>query len=423
MLNIERHTTDRRKVYFFLISLVIISLYLPIKVNTYAITILGFAYFMDLVFIRKVLRLQRTFFLFAFFAFMHLLGMLYTQNIAQGLSEIERRSAVVVLPFIILGSGVVFREDDIKRLTVLFFKTGVVIGVALILIASARFLESGDYSVFFYQEFSGPFGPASLVFRLHPVYYSYFLLFGLFCTMLIKYEAEKKKVSFWLWNFALLILLVLLASKVAFGVFFVLIVVWLARKWRRLSVRESMMMVGGVMAVCLMVYLIPETRSRFSDILNLNFINDVNNQIYSYNHNFNGLSLRVVIWKLSIENLYRDQLLFSGVGTGDVKDYLNSIYARHGLLDGGYLNYNAHNEYVEMLLMLGIPGLLIFLTLIVWGTVWSIRNRNQCLTILLLILGFASLTESVLAINKGIMFFSLFGSLMLKRRESEHLCD
>jgi uncharacterized membrane protein len=160
------------------------------------------------------------------------------------------------------------------------------------------------------------------------------------------------------------------------------------------------------------ILIFPEVRERISDIFKTN-LNDLKQEKYAYNYPFNGLSLRLVVWKLGIEHLYDDGLLIGGVGTGDATDYLNRVYSEHGLLDGGYVNHNAHNEYVQMLLSHGLIGFFFLNFIYIWGLYRALSTRVIVLLVFILIFALASWSESVLTVNKGIVFLSFYFPLLL----------
>jgi O-antigen ligase len=81
-----------------------------------------------------------------------------------------------------------------------------------------------------------------------------------------------------------------------------------------------------------------------------------------------------------------------------------------------YLNeFNAHNEYLSILLKWGLAGLILFLYILCRGA-WMAWQRNDVLFFSFIVLiAVVSLSENLLDLNKGIFFYAFFFSFFLKR--------
>lgn len=68
---------------------------------------------------------------------------------------------------------------------------------------------------------------------------------------------------------------------------------------------------------------------------------------------------RLNIWVIALE--HPKDYLAHGIGAGQSTDYLVEKYMQHGLYTYALKRYNAHNQYIEEMIELGVPGLLLFL--------------------------------------------------------------
>lgn len=394
------------KIYFWLLILVQTTLFLPIKINTYAIVVLTLFWIGHSLMTSGKPAVSRPLWVFLLFFFTFLIGLAYTENVDQGKSEIEKRSALLILPIIILTSKIRLNNDQLEKLILYFFYAGILISLALLVVAFFRFQAVPNVEFFYYKELSG-------IIKLHPVYFSYYLLFGLISSFLILYRTHYRKLSFWVISLYGVIILVLLASKMVLSLLFIITIILLLTYFKSSPIFYKI--VGGVTLALLItgsVFIFPEVRGRVEQTLQLS-LNDLTQEKYAYNYPFNGLNFRLVIWKLTIQHLYNDGLIWFGVGTGDIRDYLNEVYSQHGLLDGGYINYNTHNEYVETILRHGLVGFSFLTFIYLWGLYKAISGRNYYLIVFLLIFTLASWSEALLSVNKGIVFFSLYYPLLL----------
>jgi O-antigen ligase len=131
-----------------------------------------------------------------------------------------------------------------------------------------------------------------------------------------------------------------------------------------------------------------------------------------------GKALRFAIWKCSIDVVRSHGL--TGVGTGDVQDSLQAAYDRRKFYFASQYNtYNAHNQFLQETLAYGIAGFVSFTACIFipfFAFFRSLRANaggwnKQLYCLFLLCFFIVCLTESILEISKGIVFYSLFNSI------------
>jgi O-antigen ligase len=82
-----------------------------------------------------------------------------------------------------------------------------------------------------------------------------------------------------------------------------------------------------------------------------------------------------------------------------------------------YNTYNAHNQYIQTTIAYGLVGLSIFV-MAVFAPVFLCyqQKRNTFYLIFLLCFAFVCVTESILELNKGIIWYSFFNSLFMFRK-------
>ena len=126
---------------------------------------------------------------------------------------------------------------------------------------------------------------------------------------------------------------------------------------------------------------------------------------------YNSTTGRLEIWKESLEILQDNW--FIGTGTGDVKDELMKTYEKHQFHYALEKKLNAHNQFLQIWLTLGIVGLL----LLIWSLalpIYRLKSQGQPLFALFaLVIILNSMTESILEVQKGVLFFVFFYSLLV----------
>jgi O-antigen ligase len=327
---------------------------------------------------------------------MHLLGVLWTSNYSQAGLDLQIKLTFLLLP-IILSS---FQIDDafinkIRR----YFIGGVLVScIYLLAIAFNSYFHSRQLSVFFYSELSSHL--------MHPTYFSLYLnaaLIFVFHEMIL----SNHRRTIWM-GAAFMILffsmIILLSARTAEATAFISILVMIVLYWKKKGSYRFIYPLLFVFAVSasLQVFMLKYS-NRFTQV-----------EVAVQHHeaqttaSYNSTTGRVEIWKETISLLPEYWLL--GTGTGDVKDVLNQEYHKHDFAYGYEKSLNAHNQYLQSFLALGIIGLLLFVLTI--KIPWIMRNRyHPLLLMMLFIFALNCLTESMLEAQRGAIFFALIISL------------
>jgi O-antigen ligase len=334
---------------------------------------------------------------------MHLLGVLWTSNYSQAGLDLQIKLTFLLLP-IILSS---FQIDDafinkIRR----YFIGGVLVScIYLLAIAFNSYFHSRQLSVFFYSELSSHL--------MHPTYFSLYLnaaLIFVFHEMIL----SNHRRTIWM-GAAFMILffsmIILLSARTAEATAFISILVMIVLYWKKKGSYRFIYPLLFVFAV-----------SASLQVLMLKYSNRFTQVEVAVQHNeapttasYNSTTGRVEIWKETISLLPEYWLL--GTGTGDVKDVLNQEYHKHDFAYGYEKSLNAHNQYLQSFLALGIIGLLLFVLTI--KIPWIMRNSyHPLLLMMLFIFALNCLTESMLEAQRGAIFFALIISLFGRKINS-----
>jgi O-antigen ligase len=167
-----------------------------------------------------------------------------------------------------------------------------------------------------------------------------------------------------------------------------------------------MSIVGVLFSLAMLLAVYPTTLHRFTELTsNLSVIRKDTLKDYQ---EFNGLNLRLYFWKTSVTQLYEDNRLVTGVGTGDGQDYLDQAYIKRHLNDYGYLGFDPHNQWIITLLQLGLIGVALLGSFFLFGLWRASKSDNLPFIFFAWVMLCFSLSESVLEANKGVVFFALF---------------
>jgi O-antigen ligase len=117
-------------------------------------------------------------------------------------------------------------------------------------------------------------------------------------------------------------------------------------------------------------------------------------------------AVRVLIWEQSLE-VIKKNLVF-GTGVGDANDELYRAYENNGLSGALRHKLNAHNQYLQTTIGMGLVGLALLVMINFGSLIYSIRKKHFLFFIfsILVILNF--MVESMLQRSDGVLFFAFF---------------
>ena len=397
------------KIHEGLVQAIAFTLTFSIKLNNVLIILCSLNWLIQgkvisktrLAFSNPVNQLMLAFFL------VHIVSILFSSNTAEAWAIVERRLPLLVFPLLIFNRNVTGYFNS----TLLSFCAGVTLaGVICIGKASYLFFYQGSHSQFFYHDLSSAV-------NINAVYLSAYAVLSI--IILLNIPAPRLKNTKGLLIAFLLLLCVLLSSKMMLFILVVYLLLHITGKIK--SNLQKKLGAAGLIAVCALIFLIPDVRERFDNEFSSKF-NVVRQSHYTYDTRFTGSSLRLVLWKQSLAVIRSENAWLTGVGSGDFQDELNKRYKETGMYVGnatgnntGYTGYGPHNQYIEVLLYAGIPGLLIFLFLLSAQLRAAIRFNNWLFRVFILLSMIFFLSESALSTNKGIVFYALFSSLLYAR--------
>lgn len=409
-----------KHIYFIGLLLVAVTLPFAKHYNSWMVGVVILGWLAEGRFHDKWQRLkQHRWWFFALgFYLIQVLALLYTENTARGGFILEKKTGLWLIPLLI-ATGPPITAKQLQQVLRAFVGACTLGALICLAMASYSWFQSGDLEAFSHHKLSKHIG-------INAIYLSAFLVFGLFVLGQWLFQAWSQlghiiRLVIIAWIGLITFTVLLLASKTL--IFTLLLlgsgswVVWFSSQGRTLIGILSML--GIFLVLLLTIVTIPDTRARFSSVLDSQF-EVVNTDHYVYSTPFNGLTLRLVLWKFGFEVLQEEQALLVGTGPGDVQPLMDANYLKNGIYTGnpdlgdhGYLGYNLHNQYLQTLLGTGLLGLL---TLVAWLAALFMRawREGRWLALLLLAeVALFSITESTLETHHGTLLLAFLGSLVM----------
>ena len=327
---------------------------------------------------------------------LYCIGLIYTENMILGINEIVLYLPLLAMPLILFSTNVKIWTLKHKKILFNVFIAGCLLSIGYNLYNSyLNFSKEENLAYFFYTLAS---------FLHHPSYASMFNTFALAAMiyLLLNRKTTIFETIFYFLSFPVFIgEILLLSSKTAFFILALLfIILFLYILFQRHIKKINLiyflliLLIGGYLYSHL-----PEKYNRFS------------NKLESLKHAADfKQDTRYAIWTNALE-VAKNNLPW-GTGTGDVKAALKMNYAKNLHFDYYLRGYNCHNQYLQLLVGLGIFGFLLFFSGQIYSIWISCKKRYFLYTLFTIIIGINFLTESMLERQAGVAFFAIFNALL-----------
>jgi O-antigen ligase len=244
----------------------------------------------------------------------------------------------------------------------------------------------------------------SLPIGLHATYFSLYIGLSLMAFLLrVLYSKEKTLRVLFICSIPVMAAgLIQLSSKsVLIAVCLLLLFVLplqLARR-KRIVFLTGSLLIGVILAGLVSV------NSSFRNRYLRDFLSDLSLTV----QNPQQLAPRAVRWQTGWELIKTAP--FAGHGSGSEIALLKEGYFQHHLYNAYINELNVHNQYLSFLIKMGIPGLLVYLLVLVNAYRQAIRRKDLLFICFLVMISIVSFSENIFDVNKGIFFMAFFFTL------------
>lgn len=352
--------------------------------------------------VKKIRLIPKSFWIFQITFLLSVTGLLYTSSVSMkdGTFMVEKQLAIFIFPLLLPLSFTVSKERIrliLKTLTiscVVSILYLIISGVLIFLNLGITFQEFVGTNMYFNHSFSSPLG-------IHAGYLSMFISLSFFFLLSEIGRTKRKKTFFLVTQIIILIIgLILLASR-ANTVIILLISLLLYPLFYVEKIKKFVIPIIIITGITFTVF-------NFSPYLNKRFTQELMGDISMVETDV--VEPRILRWKVCTSIIFESPVI--GHGTGEEVRKLQEKYWEKGMIYSYYHQYNAHNQYLSILIKHGIIGLVVFIGALIFYFKLAIRNRSFIYLSFLLQMTILFLTENVLDANKGIFFFAFFNTLL-----------
>jgi O-antigen ligase len=389
--------TDKPLQKAMLALLVLVAFFLPFKflVNIF-IVLVFIVWLFSKPFKKLFTKTQNTKVFLAIFIFylLHVIALLYTQNIGEGLFSLEIKISMLIFPL-------VFYTEKFTQKQIDFFLASFIIGTlfcCLLCLARVTFLYISAGETNFYYE--------RLAWFQHP---SYLAMYATFCCVTLFLKNIFKPLFTYMGIGFFTVFVLLLSSKTGIAIHFSTLVFCMALLFFKGGNYLKILGVTflGMLIFCACLFFIPEVHERFNGA----FVSLQTNNLDK--NTSESTAVRRLIWNEATQIIKQNLLL--GVSPGDANDVLYESYKQNGLTGAYDKKLNAHSQYFQTTVGLGLVGLASLLLLFITPLV---ENRKKMVLFFVLITALSFLTESMLQTMAGCIFLGYFYSVICFKYDS-----
>lgn len=341
---------------------------------------------------------------FGLFYLLYLAGLIYTSNFEYGLFDLQVKFSIFIFPLLLATADMESFSNSQRRQLLLAYIAGCLAGSLLFM--GRAFIEA----VYIHAE--NAFSYASLSWYFHSSYLSMYYNFAIAAILghLISLDWKRKipwrilEAALILWFIILVFLLSSKAGILTLGgilLFCMGLLVFKRKNW-----------LGGIIVLAVGVgifyttyRLLPGTFQRMETVGKV-----IRSDASKLNQSPESTAERLAIWKASTE-IIRDHWLL-GVGTGDVKDALYVKYAEKSMVSALNKKLNAHCQYLQTFIALGVAGFLFLVLMLVLPGILAIRRKDNLYLVFLGIFAFNILVESMFETQAGVVFYAFFNAFL-----------
>lgn len=333
---------------------------------------------------------------FVILFFIQALSLSYSQDLAMGGKRIETQMWMLFVP---LAYFIGLSKLSLAQLHLAKRAFLIAIFVAVVTTYLDQFYQvivQNNFAVLVGSEFENPW--------MHRGYFGSLIVFAiLFWWEERNFLRGLRRVSFILFP----ITLVLLQGRMSIVTLLILTISYfLFLRMKRTSFPKILAALAGFALILVFLRYAPFDYSRFNEPIKTTY------NLQDKESEYTGLTIRLAIWGHAIEAI--EENLWMGHGVGDAQKVLIDYYAESDFLAGLENNFNCHNQFLELLLAVGILGALILGLIFYLLFRVGIRIKSPFFIMVVLTYFLSLFTESVLNRYYGVIMLSLIVLLHLK---------
>lgn len=338
---------------------------------------------------------------------LYVVGLLWTSNFKYAGLDLQIKMTFLLLPFVI--GTLNFSREQIKKVLYGFVGGTFIASIFLLWKAYVAYGETNDALSFFYASLTSPL--------MHPTYFGMYVNLAILILLaqVENLNLDRKYVALKLGLIFFILIAILIEARTAQAATLITVVGMIG-----FSVVKKKYSVPSIILLLFLTFFsvgahrfLTSINNRYALVVSAMETKDQTDQKKQYD----STTGRFEIWKLA-GGLIRENI-FLGTGTGDVRDELVKTYYANDFEYGYAKKLNAHNQFLQIWATVGIIGLVIFLLALLLPLLKFNTYPQLIFPAFLVLIALNAMTESTLEVQRGVLFFAFFYSLLVVGKEAE----
>lgn len=341
----------------------------------------------------------------------------YSDNKEQSLFDTQQKLSLFLFP-IIIGCGIALSFKQLERIFLWFIAGVSTIAVFCIGRALYLYLQNPDTNLFFYD---------NLIKGLdaNAVNYAWYTLFAISALLLFPWGSNFQNNWGKVLKFSLIaisiIFFILLSARMLLVLFIIFVLPYYLLSFLGKYSYKKLIAIASIFLIGIIAFLSIDNpvKERFSSIMHVDVSQAFQDDYTEVQEDeFNNLTLRLLLWRMGVDNVKEHNLWLTGAGNGDAQALQNQKMTEYGLRhvdkpgEWGYSpfrNANLHNMFLQSLLMVGIFGALL-ISIMVLSPIFNIRKtKAKGIFLIFHVSAFFYMTqEAAFQTQGGVVFYSFF---------------
>jgi O-antigen ligase len=347
----------------------------------------------------------KAFLILVAFYLLGLIAVLYSTDKKAALSEAGKQSALLIFPVLCSLTAL-----NLEKYRLHLFQ---IFGLACVLAISYLYVNAFTTLGSLHLPFSGllslPFmnHNFALPLAIHATYLAAYCAFAAAIFLFLLFTANSNTAKC-LYTIAILILLagiIQLSSRAVFVAFLIVLNIGFPFLLFKKRKRLLFLITASVISIVSLtfIYSIDAFKERYIS----NLKTDLSNEVKI----IENTEPRASRWAAIMELVKESPVI--GYGNGSETTLLKEKYYEKGLYISFLNELNSHNEYLSILIKMGVIGLVFFGYALYFGFARAIVHKDVLLLSFMVIITVVCCSENLLDLNKGIFFYSFFMSFFL----------
>jgi O-antigen ligase len=357
------------------------------------------------------------------FFILQIIALLYASDVQEGLKHVQIKSALLFIPLCFYSCNYLNPSRFNKLMKAYVAMLVLAITWCLITAFIEYQFHQAPATAFFYHQLVSTLGH-------HAVHFSIIVFAALIYLLRIAAKGEYlyNKVihagiaAYFIGAILLLSSKLVIVFLVAYLIYFLFTII---KKSTSVKFTIAIVAGAGILISSAILFTNNPVSRRFNDIMH-GSISIVQQTSFKPENYFNGVQFRLLQWRFVKEILQENHAWLTGLSPADAQTLLNKKYVTTNMFTGepgsanhGFLGFNTHNQFLESLLQTGIIGLLIFIFICVEMVRMAVRQKNNLLTTIVILLLAYTLNEAVFETQYGLVIFTFLPLFFAVKKGNE----